>query len=407
MRKVLEGVKVVELTTHAAAPMTGRILADLGADVIKIEAPSGDNQRLFGLSCGAPVSDDENPCFQLMNANKRGITLNLKMQEGRELLYDLLKDANIFFTNTRRQALEKLQITYEDLAPKFPHLIYGHISGLGLKGEEAKLPGYDITAYWARGGGLADFALEGNGPIMTPYAVGDHTTSLALAAGLTSSLYKQKLTGEGEYVLVSLYGVSVYVNSLILVPAQDCYNDKWPKSKYSPLTPITNTYICADGEMITLTILDYERDWAKFCKMIQCEDLIDDERYNTRAEAKKLENSKYLVDLISDIFKQHDRAYWMAELSKYDLPYGKTVHLSEVTKDPLAWENGYLSEFTFENGNKCVIPNTPIQFRENVAAPCGPCPHLGEHSREIMRELGYGEEKIQKLLEMGASTSYR
>jgi len=152
MSRVLEGVKVVDLTTYAAAPMAGRMLADFGAEVIKIEPLSGDPFRNFGLSCGAPVDELENPCYQLENANKRGITLNLKSEEGKEILFKLLKDANIFLTNTRMEALKKMQLSYEDLQPMFPHLIYGHISGFGLEGEEASLPGYDITAFWARRG---------------------------------------------------------------------------------------------------------------------------------------------------------------------------------------------------------------------------------------------------------------
>ncbi len=219
------------------------------------------------------MGEDENPCFQLENANKRGITLDLKSAEGKEVLFDLLKDANIFFTNTRIEALKKLGLTYDDLKGRFPRLIYGHISGYGFKGEDAKLPGYDITAFWARGGGLADLAFEGNGPLSAPYALGDHASTMSLCAGLLGALHKQTLTGEGEYVLVSLYGVACFLNSLMITPAQEPYGDPWPKDKYQPLTPISNTYRCKDGEMVTLTILDYRRDWPKFCKVIGREDL--------------------------------------------------------------------------------------------------------------------------------------
>lgn len=399
MEKVLEGVKVVELSTYAAAPAAGRVLADFGADVIKVESLGGDPFRSFGLSVSAPVGEDENPCFQLENANKRGITLDLKSAEGKEVLFDLLKDANIFFTNTRIEALKKLGLTYDDLKGRFPRLIYGHISGYGFKGEDAKLPGYDITAFWARGGGLADLAFEGNGPLSAPYALGDHASTMSLCAGLLGALHKQTLTGEGEYVLVSLYGVACFLNSLMITPAQEPYGDPWPKDKYQPLTPISNTYRCKDGEMVTLTILDYRRDWPKFCKVIGREDLVGEERFNNQVDAKKPENSKALVTLLMEIFLKKDRADWVRLLKENDLPYSITQHLREIPKDPLAWENGYLTRFTYPNGNVSVIPNTPVQFKENVAAPCLPAPLLGEHTREILSELGYDETRIQKLID--------
>jgi crotonobetainyl-CoA:carnitine CoA-transferase CaiB-like acyl-CoA transferase len=132
MANLLKGIKVVGLDTYAAAPAIGRILACMGADVIKIEPPSGDPFRWFGKNVGAPTSDEENPCFQLDNANKRGIAINMKTPEGMEVFYDLLKGANIFFTNTRIDALRRMKIAYEDLKDKFPHLIYGHVSGYGV-----------------------------------------------------------------------------------------------------------------------------------------------------------------------------------------------------------------------------------------------------------------------------------
>ena len=403
MKKVLEGVRVIELSTYAAAPMVGRVLADFGADVIKVEAPSGDPFRNFGLSVNAPVSEEENPCFQLENANKRGIVLNLKSQEGKEILYDLLKDANIFFTNTRIEALRKLGLTYEDLSSRFPHLIYGHISGYGFKGEDSKLPGYDITAFWARGGGLADLATEGNGPLSAPYAVGDHCTTLALCSGLLGALYKQTRTGQGDFVLVSLYGVACFVNSLMITPAQ--YGDVWPKSKYLPLTPISNTYVCKDGEMITLTILDYQRDWGKFCKVIDREDLIPEERFNNPTSAKQPENSRELVILLGEIFATKNREEWVALLKEYDLPFSITQHLKEIPHDPLAWENGYLSSFTYDSGNTSAIPNTPVQFKENTASPCLRAPLLGEHTRQVLAELGYSPERIQNCIDAKAVCS--
>lgn len=393
MNKVLEGVKVVELSTYAAAPGVGRMLADFGAEVIKIEPLAGDPYRLFGLTVSAPVAEDENPVWVLGNSNKRGITLNLKSEEGKEILYKLLKDANIFFTNTRMDSLVKLGLSYEDLQPKFPHLIYGHISGFGLEGEDASLPGYDITAFWARGGALVDLGPKGTGPITTPYAMGDHSATLALGSGLLGALYKQTKTGQGEKVLVSLFGTSLWITSLMSVPVQ--YGDRFPKSRLNPMSPIANTYRCADDEYLNMTILDYARDWPRFCIAIGREDLTNDERYSTVKAGK--EHSEELVPLIAGIMEQQPRQYWIDTFKKYDLPCAKAQHMLEAVNDPLAKENGYVVEYTFENGNKCSMPCTPVQFGRNVAAHCGPAPKLGEHTAEVLSGLGYSAEQIAEL----------
>ena len=293
-----------------------------------------------------------------------------------------------------------MKISYEDLKDKFPHLIYGHISGYGLEGEDSVLPGFDMTAFWARGGGLADFPTAGNGPMAIPFGVGDHAASLGMAAGLLGALNHQRDTGKGEYVLVSLFGTAVWLNSLMLVPVQ--YGDTWPKSRYAPATPISNTYVCADGEMVTLAVLDYARDWPKFCKVIEREDLTDVKEYRDAIEVRKPENNEALVKILLDVFKTRDRAYWLQRLKEHDIPFSKAQHMREVIDDQLAWENGYLTKFTFDNGHESAVPNIPIQFGGNVASPCRRAPDIGQHTREILAEMGYDAEKIQRFLDAKA-----
>ena len=400
MSRPLEGIKVVELSTYAAAPAAGRFLADMGADVIKIEGLSGEPFRTsFGLSVNTPVDEDENPCFQLENANKRSITINLKDPDGKQMLFDLLKDADIFFTNTRINSLKKLGIDYDSIKEQFPSLVYGHVSGYGFKGPDAALPGFDITAFWARGGGIADLAFKGHGPLSTPAAVGDHASTLALVSGLLAALYRAKTTGEGDYVLVSLFGVSVFINGLMITPCQEGYGDSYPKDEFYPLTPISHTYNCSDDNMITLTILDYVRDWEKFCTVIERPDLINDERFNTPNAVKgNYEYSKELVQIIKAEMLKHPQAHWVELLTKYDLPFSKAQHFKDIPKDPQALENEYIVPFTFPNGSQKFIPCTPVQFKENVAAPCNRAPYLGEHTTEILKGLGYSDEKIADLI---------
>jgi crotonobetainyl-CoA:carnitine CoA-transferase CaiB-like acyl-CoA transferase len=400
MANLLKGVKVVGLDTYAAAPAVGRILACMGADVVKIEPPSGDPYRGFGKNVGAPTTAEENPCYQLDNANKRCIAINMKAPEGMDVFYDMLKGANIFFTNNRMDALRRMKISYEDLKDRFPHLIYGHISGYGLKGEDSVLPGFDMTAFWARGGALADFPTAGNGPMAIPYGVGDHAASLALSAGLLAALNHQRDTGKGEYVLVSLFGTAVWLNSLMLVPVQ--YDDRWPKSRFAPATPLSNTYVCKCGEMVTLAVLDYARDWPKFCKVIDREDLVTSPDYCQAVEVKKPANNEALCRVLMDIFITQDRSYWLKRLRENDVPFSKTQHMREVIDDQLAWDNEYLSKFTYDNGNTTAVPNVPMQFGGNKAEPCLRAPDTGQHSKEVLAELGYDAAKIQSLLDAKA-----
>jgi crotonobetainyl-CoA:carnitine CoA-transferase CaiB-like acyl-CoA transferase len=317
-----------------------------------------------------------------------------------EVFYDMLKGANIFFTNTRIDALRRMKIAYEDLKDKFPHLIYGHISGYGVQGAASALPGFDMTAFWARGGALADFPFEGSGPMAIPYGVGDHTLSLGLTAGILAALYNQRETGKGELVLSSLFGTSIWVNSLTTVPVQ--YDDKWPKNRFLPTTPISNTYVCSDGEMVTLAVLDYARDWPKFCKVIDREDLTTAKEYCEAIEVKKPQNNETLTKMLVDLFKQHDRPYWLKRLAEHDIPHSKTQHLREAIDDPLAWDDGHLSKFTYDNGHASAIPNMPMQFGGHIAEPCLRAPDIGQHTKEILAELGYDEAKIKSLLDSKA-----
>ena len=184
MNDTLKGIRVVELSTFIAVPACARFFADLGAEVVKIEAASGDAVRWNGTSEGRPDDPYENTTFDLENANKKGVVLNLKAPEGKEALMRLLEKADIFLTNWRPQALEKQGLTYEALHERFPALVYGTLTGYGDKGPDKDLPGYDFTAYWARGGFMDSLRQKGEWPINLVPGMGDHQAGFFLAAGV-------------------------------------------------------------------------------------------------------------------------------------------------------------------------------------------------------------------------------
>lgn len=399
----LKGVKVVDLSTYAAAPVIGRIMADWGAEVIKVEPPAGDPWRHFGPTLGVPSVDDENPAYDLVNGYKRHIGINLKTEAGRKVMDELLEQADVFITNVRLQSLKKMKLSYEDLAPRFPHLIWGHISGFGNLGPDCDRPGFDIVSYWARSGAMVDLCQPGAGPITPPYGFGDVPSGTTLLAGVCAALVQQKLTGKGRKVSVSLYGTAIWNVGMMIATAQDAYRDQWPKSRKNPPSPLSSAYQAKDGEWLILGILEPARYWAPLCEnVINRPDLAYDERFNSVPAAKK--NADVLVDILDEAFAKEPIAVWEERLSAADIAYDRVAHFYEVSNDPQAWANGYLTEVTFRNGNKAVLPNSPVQF-DNMPAPAiNNVGLVGQDTREILHELNYSDEQIDELIAKGSVT---
>lgn len=393
--ELLKGIKIIDLTTFAAAPGAGKIMADWGAEVIKVEGLSGDPMRKFGDQMFTPATDDENPIWELENGNKRGVTINLKNEKGMEIMLKLLESADAFITNVRISSLKKMGLDYESLAPKFPKLVWGHVSGYGLYGPEAPRPGYDVISYWARGGSLIDTSPIGHPPMTAPYGVGDHTASLVLLGGVLGALMQAKRTGQGEKVEVSLYGTAAWVNSLMVISAQ--YGDTWPKDRYLPSSPLSNTYQCKDGEWITMTVIAYERYWKAFCEALEIPELIDDERFSTLLAAKQPENCKLLCKYLEDAFAKKESTYWIERLRAADMAFERSSHYSDVAKDAQAIANHYVEPFTTRNGNTVMLPMSPVQFKLNEAPDLKPAPLLGEDNVPVLKELGYSDEEIASL----------
>lgn len=397
---LLKGVRIVDFTTYAAAPAAGRILADWGADVIKVESLDGDPTRVFGLNMGLPIEEDENPIWELENGNKRGIALDLKNPEGMKVMHRLLESADAMITNVRLGSLKKLGLDYETLAAKYPKLVWGHISGYGIYGEEAPRPGFDVVAFWARGGSLIDMPPTGSPPINAPFALGDHTTSLALVSGVLGGVIKAKTTGEGEKIVVSLYNTAIWISSFVAVSAQ--YGDPFPKSRYAPSSPLSQTYQCKDGEWLTLTVLQYEKQWPILCEIFGMQELTDNPEYNNVVSVRKPENNEYIVRRLEEAFLEKERDEWSKMLTGADIPHEKARHYKDLATDQQALDNNYFSPFTCENGNTFMMPTTPVQFRHNEPLDCDPAPKLGQHNEEVLKEIGYSEEEIRSLRESNA-----
>lgn len=397
---LLKGVRVVDFTTHVAAPTCTRIMADWGADVIKVEGAGGEAWRSFGPSLNTPAEEEKNPLFYLENANKRGLGLNLKKPEGKEAMLKLIATADIFVTNVRMKSLVKLGLDYETLHEMFPKLVWGHVSGYGLYGEEASRPGFDIVAYWARGGMMCDIPPKGCPPISVPSGVGDKTTGLALLAGVCGALLKARQTGVGEKICTSLYNTAIFANGLMVTSAQ--YGDVYPKSRYAPSTPLMNSYCSKDGEWFTLALLNYDVMYPKLCKVLGLDDLAADPRYCSVAGVKEGTNIEDCCKILEDAFAKFDSAYLTEAMTEQDLTFERCRHFWEISKDPQAHANNYFNTVTFSDGTTAELPATPVHFQGNDQLPCEPAPVLGQHNVEVLKELGYTEEQIAAMEQDGA-----
>ena len=362
--------------------------------------------RAFGANLGdTPYTEEENPVWEYENGNKRGISVDLKTEKGMEIMHKLLSEADAFVSNVRAASLDKLGLSYEKLHEKYPKLVVGVISGYGLYGKDAPRPGYDVVAFWAKGGALIDMSPDGKAPVTAPYATGDHTCGLALASGILGGILKAKNTGIGEKIVVSLYGTSIWANSLMIIGTQ--YGVQYPQSRYNPGNPLINSYKCKDGKWITLTILAYERYWDTFCDIFGLDDIKNEPAYRKlQTVVADKEILEHCVRRIEEQFILQDREYWAEKLVEADIPFERTLQWKDIPTDQQAIDNNYVKEFKMKSGNTFMLPMTPVQFEGNEGLDSKPAPLLGEHTEEVISELGYSKAEIEQMIKDGIIKQY-
>jgi len=390
----LSGYRVVELCTFAAGPTCARLMADWGADVIKVEPPDGDPMRAFGATMAMPVQQDECPAWELYNANKRAIVLDLKTAAGQGVLHKLLETVDVFITSYRPQALRKLKIDYDSLRERYPRLVYAFLSGFGEKGPDVGRPGFDITAFWTRSGFAVDLVKPNEYPVYPPAGFGDTSTGSTLVAGVCAALLQRGKTGKGEKISISLYGTAVWFSGLLITSTQDRYKNKFPKHRYEA-TPNVTYYRSKDGDWVIISILEYERYFPGLAKAVGREDLINDPRFNTSAQMVKYKGE--LVRALEDAFAAKTTEELLKNLTEADIVHDLMPHFKDVITDEQALANNMVHDFTFANGAKVVLPHTPLKFAGSGELPYERGPLLGEHTREVLSELGYSANQIQEL----------
>lgn len=402
----LTGVTVVELGNMVAAATCTRMMADLGATVIKVEnTKAGDTYRVWPRMVGAPIEDKCNPIFDVLNANKKSISLDLKSEGGHKAMYALLEKADIFITNVRTKGLSHIGLDYETLKVKFPKLVMGQQIGYGELGPDKDKPGYDNTAFWARSGFMygqkvdfEDSDVESY-PVYMPMGMGDNACAMSMMAGCIAALLHARETGEGDRVAIPLYGTAMWMLNIQIDGTQFGYT--YPKSRYIS-SPFGAPYKCKDGSWFMPQVANFAADVHKFYKCIGVEDMLENPDYLNRVNFNKKDFNTPVIQRFEKVFAQKTADEWCDEFRKYDLCFEKLYTYEEVMADETAELNDYIYTMNYEDGRsyKMVRPNIRTDRTGIVEIKQGPM--LGENTVELLKEHGFADAEIEEMLAAGA-----
>ena len=391
---VLNGIRVVEVAAWTYVPVAGAILAEWGADVLKIEHPeSGDPQRGL-VTSGLIPAGGVNHMFELPNRGKRSVAIDLKSEQGRALLMRLIATADVFLTNFRPDARKKLGLDVEDVRAVNDKIVYVRGSSSGQRGEEANRGGYDMTSFWSRGGAAdnispdeLDYRLTMPGP-----AFGDVLGGLTLAGAVSTALLHRERTGEALTVDSSLLAMGAWSMGATIAGAHAFNMERYPK--HTPATaanPLVNTYKTADGRFISLVMLESDRYWPELVTVLGIPEMITDPRFENHA--KLGENRLEVIEVLSNAFGKRTLEEWKPELAKIDGSWSVVQTPREVVTDPQVLANGYITDLTDVNGVDYKLVSTPIQFNE-TPSELTRAPAHGEHTDAVLEELGLPMEEI-------------
>jgi len=392
----LEGIRVIEVSSWMATPSAGAIMADLGAEVVKVEPLVGDPLR--GVGRQPKVDDEQRPFvdepFLVENRGKRSVAVDLATVAGQDLVHRLVATGEVFVCNLLPRRQQRFGLTPEALFAVRPDLVHATLTGYGTTGPEAWRPGYDVTAFFGRAS-ISDGLIEPPGPPPQPRpAQGDHTTGLALVAAVLAGLRLVERTGEGQAVETSLFHAAAWTMATELATTLVDHRQPSRRDRRHLLTPLANRFRCRDDRWLVVNMPE-PHWWPRFCKAIDHEEWVDDSRYAT--PRGRFDHMPELVDQLDDIFALRDRDEWGQIFDDHDLIWGPIQNLVELVEDRQAREAGLWTQIDHPEVGLLDTVAVPMRFAGSDVGPRGPAPSLGQDTDAVLAELGYDTDRVAAL----------
>ena len=399
MSDIMEGVRILEVAEHTFVPAASAILADWGAEVIKVEHPErGDAMRGLASSGVMPMLGNVHVLLEHSNRGKKSIGIDVQTDAGLELIYKLAKTSDVFLTNKLPAVRKRLRIEPEDIRAHNPNIVYVSGTGSGERGPDANRGGYDFLSFWCRGTSAmgttttdAEFMVGQPAP-----GYGDSIGGMTIAGGILGALFHRERTGEAKTVDVSLLGVGMWAMSPAIALSLQL-DHAWRPGKggaTAPFNPLVGTYRTQDGRFLAFSCLQGFHYWPGACRVVGREDLIDDPRFAT--PELLAENAGVAREILAEIFLASTLSEWRTRLEDFEGQWAFAQDTLEVVEDPQTLANGYIGETATADGTPYRLVTTPVQFDGSVAAPKRG-PEFNEHCDEILAGLGYDQDKIIEL----------
>ena len=401
MRMVTElpfaGVKVLDVASFIAAPGAATVLSDFGADVIKVEPPGhGDPQRFLGSVPPSPVAH-ANYNWHLANRNKRGVVINLKSPGGTRILRRLVEWADVVITNFPHAVREGLHLGYDEVSSWNPRVIYADLTGFGDAGPDAELPGFDVTAFWSRSGLLSSMRDAGAPPTVSVYGSGDYLTAIGIYAAIVTALYRRERTGVGANVGTSLLAEGIWSAATLVAGALAGGKSYGLHDRSAPFNPLINPYQSGDGQWFMLVAAPAH--WPGLAKLVGHRELLTDARFADAAGFVK--NASVLAATLDSAFRSQPFAHWKEALDRERITYSLIQTPEEAARDPQLRANDIVVPLEGVSDLEYTV-SSPITVRGVSKVPARRAPELGEHTDEVLAELGFSSDEIRQLGAEGA-----
>jgi crotonobetainyl-CoA:carnitine CoA-transferase CaiB-like acyl-CoA transferase len=391
---LLHGLKVVEMSHIMAAPTCGQMLADMGADVIKVErVPGGDDTRRFGEGI-----DGDSAAYAMMNRNKRGLAVNTKSDEGRAALRRIIEQADVFIENYRKGAMEHFGIGWEEMHKANPRLIYCSVSGFGRTGPYAERGGFDLITQGMSG----IMSITGEGPGRPPIKVGapitDITAGILSANGILGAVISRYETGVGQHVDSSLYEAGIMHTFWQTAIYHATGEISEPMGSAHPLSAPYQAFPTKDTSLVVGAA--NQNSWLKFVEAIDSPQLAEDPRFET--SNTRMTNLEALVETLTEILSHRTTAEWLVKLEAAGVPAGPVYDVKEMSEDPHTIARGMIQKVPAATGGEHAVVAHPVKYSADPTTIRRGAPLLGEHSREVLAEFGFGADEIDSLIDTGA-----